>query len=105
MKKTRMVFSFPPSKVEEPITYHLVKDYGLMVNILRAAIDPHKQGWMVVELSGEENQLSQGLNYLETAGVRVEPLTQEIQQLEDRARLSHGRARREPGELGGFLRR
>ncbi len=84
MKKTRVVFSFPPSKVEEPLTYHLVKDYGLMVNILRAAIDPHKQGWMVVELSGEDYQLSQGLNYLERAGVRIEPLTQEIKQMEDR---------------------
>ena len=84
MKKTRVVLSFPPSKVEEPVTYHLVKDHGLMVNILRAAIDPHKQGWMIVELSGEESQLSQGFNYLEKAGVTIEPLTQEIKHQEDR---------------------
>ena len=84
MKKTRVVLSFPPNKVEEPVTYHLVRDHGLMVNILRAAIDPHKQGWMVVELSGEEPQLSHGFNYLEKAGVTVEPLTQEITHKEDR---------------------
>jgi ferredoxin len=84
MKRTRVVLSFPPSKVEEPVTYHLVRDHGLMVNILRAAIDPHKQGWMVVELSGEEPQLSHGFNYLEKAGVKVEPLTQEIKHKQDR---------------------
>jgi len=39
---------------------------------------------MVVELSGEEIQISQGLNYLENVGVRVTPLGQNIQRLEDR---------------------
>lgn len=82
MKKTRVVLSFPPSNVEEPITYRLIKDYGLVVNILRASIDPGKQGRMVVELSGEESQLSLAFNYLEKQGVTIEPLSQEIQHLE-----------------------
>jgi ferredoxin len=84
MKKTKVVLSFPPDRVEEPITYCLIKDYNLMVNILRATIDPRKQGLMVVELSGDEGQLSLGFNYLENSGVSVEPLTQEIQHLEER---------------------
>jgi hypothetical protein len=58
MKKTRVVLSFPPSNVEEPVTYRLIKDYDLVVNILRASIDPGKQGRMVVELSGEESHPS-----------------------------------------------
>jgi ferredoxin len=84
MKKTKVVLSFPPEMVEEPITYHLIKDYGLMVNILRATIDPGKQGRMVVELSGEESQLSLAFNYLENAGVSLEPLSEEIQHVEER---------------------
>ena len=84
MKKTRVVLSFPPSNVEEPITYRLIKDYDLVVNILRASIDPGKQGRMVVELSGEESQLSLAFNYLDTLGVNIEPLSQEIQHLEER---------------------
>ena len=78
MAKKRVVLSFPPSTVEEPITYHLIKDYGLMVNILRATIDPGKQGRMVVELSGTEITLAQGFNYLEQMQVKVEPLTREV---------------------------
>jgi len=84
MKKTRVVLLFPPSNVEEPITYRLIKDYDLVVNILRASIDPGKQGRMVVELSGEESQLSLAFNYLDKLGVNIEPLSQEIQHLEER---------------------
>jgi ferredoxin len=84
MKKTKVVLSFPPTEVEEPITYNLIVDYKLMVNILRATIDPGKQGTMVVEISGDESNLASGLNYLEKKGVQVDPLTEEVKHLEER---------------------
>ena len=84
MKKTRRVLLFPPNTVEEPITYHLIKDYDLKVNILRASIDPGKQGRMVVELSGKEKQLSLGFDYLKQLDVKIEPFAREIQRVEDR---------------------
>ena len=84
MSKKRIVLSFPPETVEEPITYHLIKDYDLKVNILRASIDPGKQGRMVVELSGGETQLSNGFSYMENLGVKIEPLAREIQHKEER---------------------
>ncbi len=84
MKQTKLVFIFPENTVEEPVTYNLITHYGVRVNILRASIDPGKQGRMVVELSGEEIQISQALNYLESIGVLVAPLAQKIQHLEDR---------------------
>ena len=84
MKKIRVVLSFPPSRVEDPVIYHLIKDHGLTVNILRATIDPGKQGRMVVEMSGEEKEVSAGLNYLEGMEVRVEPLAEEIMHLQER---------------------
>jgi L-aspartate semialdehyde sulfurtransferase ferredoxin len=84
MKKIRVVLSFPPNRVEDPVIYRLIKNHGLMVNILRATIDPGKQGRMVLEMSGEEKELSAGLNYLEGMEVRVEPLGQEITHLHER---------------------
>lgn len=84
MLKTKVVLSFPPSSVEEPITYHLIKDFGIMVNILRASISPGKKGRMVVELSGEESIRSQALNYLESKGVEIDELAAEIRYLENR---------------------
>jgi len=38
MKKQRVVLSFPPDKVEDPITYHLIKDYDLM-DIMNTIMD------------------------------------------------------------------
>ena len=84
MKKIKMVLSFSEALAEEPITYHLITDYGIRVNILRASIDPGKRGRMVVELSGQDATLSRGLNYLEGLGVQVESLAEEIRRLEDR---------------------
>jgi Fe-S-cluster-containing dehydrogenase component len=55
-----------------------------MVNILRATIDPGKQGRMVVELSGDDNRLSQALDYLDKAGVNAEHLSREIRHIEER---------------------
>ena len=83
MKQMKVVLNFPGNVVEDPITYHLIVDYGVQVNILRASIDPGKQGVMVVELCGDENQISQGLNYLERVGVKVESLAEEIRHLKD----------------------
>lgn len=84
MKKKKVVLSFPPSSVEDPIIFHLIRDHGLMVNILRASIDPGKQGRMVVELTGDDKQLSHGANYLESNGIEIEPLTEEIEHIEER---------------------
>lgn len=38
MAKRRLVLTFPPRLVEEPITYRLIKDYDLVVNILKAIL-------------------------------------------------------------------
>jgi ferredoxin len=84
MKRIKAVLTFPPNLVEEPITYQLITDYGLRINILRASIDPGKQGRMVVELEGEENRMAEGLNYLEHIGVEVGSLAEEIRHIEER---------------------
>lgn len=84
MAKAKWVLSFPPDKVEEPVTYHLIKDYDLVVNILRASIDPLQHGRMVVDLSGDREQIQCGLDYLKQSGVGVEPLTGEIRHLKER---------------------
>jgi len=75
MAKKRFVLSFPPSLVEEPLTYRLVKDYDIITNILRAKITPREEGRLVVEMSGN---LEPGIKYLQDLGVKVEPIAREI---------------------------
>jgi len=84
MPKKKVVLNFPPHLIDQPIMYRLVKDFDLMVNILRARITPNEWGRMVVELSGDGGQLEEGLNFLAEMGVGVEPLAKEIRWLEER---------------------
>jgi len=87
MATRRVVFNFPSHLVEEPLTYRLIKDFDLMVNILKATVRPKKEGRLVVEISGKKTALDKGFAYLTGMGVRIEPLIQEV--LYDDGRCVH----------------
>lgn len=78
MAKKKVIFSFPPRLISEPITYVLVKDYDLQVNILRATVKPRERGRMVVEITGDKANIDQALEYLDNHGVTVDALVQEM---------------------------
>ena len=84
MATEKLVLNFPARVVREPITYHLVKDYGLMVNIMSASISPDEHGHMVVALTGEAEQIAEGKSYFDRAGVLWELLVQDVRWIEDR---------------------
>jgi Pyruvate/2-oxoacid:ferredoxin oxidoreductase delta subunit len=84
MPKKKVVLNFAPHIIGQPITYRLTGDYGLVVNILRARITPNEWGRMVLELSGNGEQLEEGLNFLERMGVGVESLAHGVKWLEER---------------------
>ncbi|MBU0634915.1 MAG: 4Fe-4S binding protein [Candidatus Omnitrophica bacterium] len=78
MKKKRVVLTFPHGLLDKPITYHLIKDYDLIVNILKAAVTPKEQGLLVLEIEGKEQNLNSGINYLKSNGVKIDLLKEDI---------------------------
>ena len=82
--KKRVVLTFPPNLVDQPIAYHLIKEHDLMVNILRARVTPNEEGRLVIEMSGERKALDAGIDYLKELGVGIQPLAQDVRWLEDR---------------------
>lgn len=78
MVKQKLVLRFPSTLVEQPVIYHLVKDYDLMVNILRADINPKKEGRLMLELSGTEDDYRRALDWLQAQGLTVLNLKQQI---------------------------
>ncbi|HEX3045068.1 MAG TPA: NIL domain-containing protein [Bacillota bacterium] len=79
MPKKKLVLTFPPELTEEPLTYHLVKDFDLAINILKAKITPGEEGKLVVEISnGSDANIQAGIDYLLTLGVLIEPVSKEI---------------------------
>ena len=83
----RVVLQFPPRLVEQPIIYRLVKDYNLVLNILKASVTPKEEGLLVLELSGARKDYDKGIRYLTDTGVRVQSLGQNVTRNE--ARCTH----------------
>lgn len=79
MSPKRVVLRFLAETSDQPIIYRLAKDYDLMVNILKAVINPQNEGMMVVELNGQSDNYAKGLDYLRSLGVTIEPLSQDVQ--------------------------
>jgi L-aspartate semialdehyde sulfurtransferase ferredoxin len=84
MQKKRVILSYPPHLIGQPVIYRLIKDYDLMVNILRASITPKERGQLVLEMTGKRPGLEAGIAYLKELGVEMQPLAQEVKWHEDR---------------------
>ncbi len=82
MAPEKIVLRFSAETADKPIIYRLVKDYDLIINILKASINPHMEGTMVLELSGE--RYKDGIAFLRKQGISVQPLTQEVVRNEER---------------------
>lgn len=77
MAKRRVMFTFPPEMIDEPIIYNLGMQFKVMTNIRRADVSGDK-GWVVLELEGEENDIEQGIAWVSAKGVRVDPVTGDV---------------------------
>ncbi len=84
MTTTKIVLRFPPELTDQPVTYRLIKEYDLMVNILRGHIIPKEEGMLVLELTGSKKQLDRGMDYLAKLGVETQRLSKDVKWLEDR---------------------
>jgi ferredoxin len=82
--KKRVVLHFPARRVDEPIIYKLVKDYDLVLNVLKASIMPNEEGRMVLELSGTKENYDKGIKFLQTVGVKIQSLGQDVRRNDER---------------------
>jgi len=84
MTTTKIVLRFPPELTDQPVTYRLIKEYDLMVNILRGRITPKEEGMLVLELTGPKKQLDQGMTFLAELGVETKRVSKDVKWLKDR---------------------
>lgn len=80
----RLVMHFPPRLVDKAIVSHLVKDFNLDFNILKASVTPGEEGLLVMELTGEREAYDKGVKYLKNAGVTIQSLSQDVIRNESR---------------------
>jgi len=70
--KRRLTLHVPREAVHQPLTYRLAVDFDVAAKILRAQVAPNQSGTMVVELSGDIDELDAAEQWLERQGLRLD---------------------------------
>jgi ABC-type methionine transport system ATPase subunit len=73
VRSQRVRLTFPEALIKEPVISTISRRYDLLTNIRRADIR-ETTGWVILELSGEEDDLEEARRYLDEIGVRVDDL-------------------------------
>lgn len=66
-----------------PVAYRLAKDFNVAANILRAQVAPNQIGKLVVELSGDIDELEACVDWMRSQGIQVSTANKEISVDED----------------------
>jgi ABC-type methionine transport system ATPase subunit len=77
MASQRVRLTFPPEKVTEPVIYNVGHRFKVVTNIRRASVTKDA-GWVVLEMSGDDQEVERALEYLRQTGVRVEPVEGDV---------------------------
>lgn len=67
----KLMLFFPKCECEKPIIYHLVKDHDLIVNVFRAKVTPEEEGYLVLDVTGTEENIEQALGFVKTFNVTI----------------------------------
>jgi formate hydrogenlyase subunit 6/NADH:ubiquinone oxidoreductase subunit I len=76
--KKRVTLTFPKRSVQTPVTYRLAKDFNVAANIIRAQVAPNQVGKLVVELSGDIDQLDAAIDWMRSHDINVSFASREI---------------------------
>ena len=79
MVTRQVMFTFPSELVKEPLIYYLGQKLNIITSIRRADVSENK-GWVVLELEGEEKDIERGLVWMAGKGVRVDPVSGDLEE-------------------------
>ncbi len=77
MTTRRVKFSFVQQLIKEPVIWKLGKQFDIVTNIRRADVTA-EFGWVILELDGDADEIDRGLAWVETQGVRIDPVYEDI---------------------------
>ena len=75
--RRQVMLVFPQDQIKEPAVFMMAKKFDVMPNIRRARVT-ETVGEMTLELEGTPENLERGIKYLESRGIKVEPVAGDI---------------------------
>ncbi|MFC2031757.1 NIL domain-containing protein [Chloroflexota bacterium] len=76
MAKQRVMFTFTPETIAEPIIYNLGQQFNVITNIFQAELNLDK-GWIELELNGEVQNIEAVISWVTSRGVKVDLISDE----------------------------
>jgi L-aspartate semialdehyde sulfurtransferase ferredoxin len=76
--KKRVNLTFPRRTIQMPVAYRLARDFNVAVNTIRAQVAPNQIGKMIVELSGDIDELEASIEWMRSQGIQVGLSNREI---------------------------
>ena len=76
--KKRVTLTFSQQSVHMPVTYRLAKEFNVAANIIRAQVAPNQLGKLVIELSGDIDQLEAAIDWMQSQNIEVSLASREI---------------------------
>jgi ABC-type methionine transport system ATPase subunit len=61
---------YPPSLLRRPIINQVILDFEVSINILQAQVNL-EEGWLEVQISGENREVARAMAWLEEIGIQV----------------------------------
>jgi ABC-type methionine transport system ATPase subunit len=67
----RFHLTFPRHLIDEPLMYELGRTFEVVTNIRRANVDENA-AWVIVELTGTDDEVARSIRWLADRGVEVD---------------------------------
>lgn len=77
MASRRVYLTYSDKTLTEPLIYHMGHKFAVVTNIRGATISKDI-GLVALEVEGAEDQISASLAWLESSGVKVEPIEKNV---------------------------
>jgi hypothetical protein len=75
--KRRVKFTFPPDLVTQPVIFNMGKEFRVVTNIRRANVS-RDRGWVILEITGELDEVDRAIEWASGQGVRVDPIEGDV---------------------------
>jgi ABC-type methionine transport system ATPase subunit len=73
---SRFHLTFPQHLIDEPLIYDLGREFDVVTNIRRANVEENT-AWVIVELSGPEDEVARAVAWLADRDVEVDRIPDE----------------------------
>jgi ABC-type methionine transport system ATPase subunit len=74
---SRFHLTFPQHLIDEPLIYNLGREFDVVTNIRRANVEENV-AWVIVELTGSDDEIARAVQWLADRGVEIDRIREDL---------------------------